>query len=274
MKTNFGIPLELTGYSGRIHPDFNHEAVIANLEKGEDLFQIPGGRMLLEGRNRVGVVPLDLPDGTRLDVVVKAFHFRGPDKWKSRFFPSKALRAWRSANSLGEVGIPTPRPIAYFQDSTGGFPKTGFFVYVMQTQVEELRFLFRRLHGAELRKLLSDLAGFLEKAHQRGVLHRDLSDGNILVGKSTGSDWFFFLIDTNRIRVLGKLGMMRGVKNLIRLGVPSSEQEYFLGRYLRVSRVAWATWSWYRIHKNIYSGRIVLKKKLRLRRLAEKLRLQ
>jgi len=274
MKRDFGIPLEVSGYSGRIHPNFNHDAVIRRLGEGHRLFEAPGCRMLLEGRNRVGVIPLRLPGGIRRDVVVKAFRIQGVDKWKSLIIASKALRAWRSANALKAVEISTPQPIAYFESRIGAFLKDGFFVYVMETEVEEVRFLLRRLGGEDLRKFLEDLARFLGMAHLRGILHRDLSDGNILAGKRGKADWSFFLIDTNRIRILKKVGWIRGVKNLIRLGVPASEQAYFLGRYRQTSRVAWGFRTWYRLNKSAYSGTIALKKKLKLRRLAEKLRIQ
>lgn len=274
MRREFGIPLDLPGCSGRIQPEFHDAVVIRSLEKGSRLFETPGCRTLLEGRNRIASVKLRFPDGIVRDVVVKEFRIQGIDKWKNLLCDSKALRAWRGAHASLAAEISTPAPVAYLERKEGFFLEEAFFIYVMEKNVEEIRFLFRRLEGRDLRKLLEDLARFLGKVHQRGILHRDLSDGNILAGKRGAEDWAFSLIDTNRIRVRETVGRVRGVRNLIRLGVPASEQAHFLGCYLQNYRIGRGIRIWYRLNKNVYAGTIRVKKKLRLRRLAQKLRIQ
>ena len=106
------------------------------------------------------------------------------------------------------------------------------------------------------------------------ILHRDLSDGNILVRKGlTGHD-SFCLLDTNRIRVRRKLGGFRRAKNLIRLGIPPASQKYFLSCYWGGGTPRRAHWVWYRLNKNVFASYLKVKKKLRLRRIARFLRIQ
>ena len=140
--------------------------------------------------------------------------------------------------------------------------------------VEEIRGLFRRLPLPELHALLSSLAVFLRAVHDRGILHRDLSDGNILVKREHDETFCFYMIDTNRIRVKKRIDLFKRTKNLIRLGVPSQSQSFFLAQYLEGSRVRRHLWWWYRMNKGTFSWYTGLKKKLRLRQLTRKLRIQ
>jgi serine/threonine protein kinase len=118
------------------------------------------------------------------------------------------------------------------------------------------------------------LSGYLSLCHERGILHRDLSDGNILVKEDKSGEFRFYLIDTNRIRIKGRISSLKRIKSLIRLGVPPEHQRYFMEQYSGEDRVKGFLWFWYRFNKMVYSNNIKLKKKLRLRQLARKLKIQ
>jgi serine/threonine protein kinase len=118
------------------------------------------------------------------------------------------------------------------------------------------------------------LSQYLSTCHKKGILHRDLSDGNILVKKDESGKLRFYLIDTNRIRIKKRIGLLSGLKSLVRLGVPFDFQRFFLEHYLGATHVKRFYWFWYRINKSLYSNFVELKKKLRLRQLAQKLKIQ
>jgi serine/threonine protein kinase len=206
--------------------------------------------------------------------VLKSFGLRGVNRLKTALLPSKAAKAWRGAAALVARGLPTAPPIAFLESRRGGFAAESYFLSGRLEGVREVRFLFRDLRGEALDRLLSGLAAFLVACHERGIVHRDLSDGNILVGPDGRGGQAFYLLDTNRVRVRRRLGPLARVKNLVRLGVPAERRDYFLDRYSGDRPLPPGLRRWYKFHKAVYSGRIRLKKKLRLKALARKLGLQ
>jgi serine/threonine protein kinase len=208
------------------------------------------------------------------EIVVKEFRTRGINKIKSVVLHSKAYKAWLGSNQLKDCGIKTPVPVAFLEKKHGLFLEQSFFLSGMVRGIKEIRHLFPSLSGDELRLLLKELARFLLYSHQQGILHRDLSDGNILVRKDGQGEYTFYLIDTNRIRKKKRIRVLSRVKNLIRLGIPPASQREFLMKYLGKERLNNLFWFWYKLNKNTYSGFIGLKKKLRLKKIAEKLKIQ
>lgn len=263
----------LPPYRGQVHPDFDHPEILQALKHCHDLLGDSSARILLDSRNRVGVVSLPLPDGNSVDAVIKEFRIQGVDLLKSLILPTKAFKAWRGATALVERAIGTPLPIAFLEPE--GRPlRLSYFLSREEKSVEEIRHLLRRRDPKKLEVLLGELARHLAICHKRGILHRDLSDGNMLV-KDTGSGSFrFFMIDTNRIRVKKRIGRFQGIKNLIRLGVPSELQRSFLKAYLEQSDLHRPLWWWYRWNKSLYTSTVRLKKALKLRKLVKKLKIQ
>jgi len=207
-------------------------------------------------------------------VVLKEFGQRGVNRLKSLVLPSKAAKAWRGARALVSRKIDTPPPIAYLESRQRGFIDRCYFLAAPVEDAREVRFLFRELQGEELGALLSDLAAFLSECHDRGVVHKDLSDGNILVKQGERGERLFYLLDTNRVRIRGRVGRWSRMRNLIRLGIPPDKQVFFLERYVKSGPLARSLVRWYKFNKACYAGRVELKKKLRLKQLARKLGIQ
>jgi serine/threonine protein kinase len=176
--------------------------------------------------------------------------------------------------ALKDRGLGTASPAGYMEKRRHGFVERSFFFAARIDAAEEIRDLLRRLPPAELRPLLSDLAGFLRECHDRGILHRDLSDGNVLVKTNDSGQAVFFLLDTNRVRIRRKLRAFCRTRNLIRLGIPPGFQKYFLRSFFGEKPLPKAHWLWYRINKGVFAGYMGLKRKLRLRQIARFLRIQ
>lgn len=273
-KKEFGQLLILPPYKGRIQDAYNHPDFIRSISDCHSLLNDPKTEILLDSRNRVGVVKLPLYGQKKVEVVIKEFRLRGVNKLKSLFLPGKAFRAWQGGMALKAKEIDTPPPVAYFEKREGPFLDESFFLTERVSDVQEIRFLFLELPSGELRDLLASLSPQLSLCHERGVLHRDLSDGNILVKKDKSGEFKFYLIDTNRIRIKERISPLRKIKNLIRLGVPPEHQRYFMEQYSGQDQVKGFFWLWYRFNKMVYSNTIKLKKKLRLRQLARKFKIQ
>lgn len=243
-------------------------AVLANPGK-----MMTSGREIHAGRNRLAALSLDLPGFGRRQVVLKLFRPRGVDRLKTLVLPSKPLRAWRGARALVERGIPTPRPLAWLERRRAGMAVEGYFLTEKTENVREVREIFRGPDDGRLDGLLRSLAGFLRTCHEKGILHRDLSDGNVLAAEDGRGGFTFHLLDTNRVRVLKRVAGPRAAANLVRLGVPSGKQRAFLAEYSG-GRPPKTFTLWYSFRKSWYASWVRLKRALRLRKLSRKLGVQ
>jgi hypothetical protein len=267
-------PLVLGPYRGMIAPAYDDPALLRAISPPEEIWSRPGIEVLNDKRNRVGILRLRLASGAGADIVVKEFSSRGVNGLKSLVLPSKAAKAWRGALVLGQKGLATAAPVAYLEKRRRGLVESSFFLAERIAGAEEVRHLFRRSSPDDMRALLASLARHLSLCHDRGILHRDLSDGNVLVRKEADGRLAFFLLDTNRVRVRKKIRGLARAKNLIRLGVPAAYQEVFLREYFHPRQLPKSSWLWYKMNKAVFSGYIGWKKKLRLRRIARKLGIQ
>jgi len=274
LKKNYGVELAVPSFRGRLEADYQSPGFVRVISDCYNLLNKPSTEILHEGRNRIGVLRISEGEKEVEEIVVKEFRTRGINKIKSIILHSKAYKAWRGSNQLKDCGINTPVPVAFLEKKQGLFLEQSFFLSGMVRGIEEIRHLFPSLSGGELRLLLKELARFLLYSHQQGILHRDLSDGNILVRKDEQGKYIFYIIDTNRVRKKKRIRVLSRVKNLIRLGVPPSSQREFLKQCLSKERLNYFFWFWYKLNKNTYAGFIGLKKKLRLKKIVEKLKIQ
>lgn len=258
----FGKPLNVKSFSGRINPDFCRPDFLKKLNRIERVLEENSHQILMHGRNRVRLVPFPSSEGKDENIVVKEFITKGFNKVKTIILPSKAQKAWWGGIALLEKNLPTPLPVAYLEKSRTPFIEESIYFSVLEKGGEEIRFLFRRLISDELGLLVRSLASHLRCCHEKGILHRDLSDGNILVKKNTRDEFVFFLVDTNRIRVKKRLGVLKRVKNLTRLGVPDACQRLFLAEYFASEKVKKWAWVWYLSSKKAYTWHVRLKKRL------------
>ncbi len=274
MTGKFGIRLERESFSGYVHPDYNTPDFTQAASDCAALLSDPSSRILEDSRNRIGVVRLSLKEGRVSEIVIKEFRTQGVDKLKSFFQASKAQRAWRGSLALVEAGLGTPLPVAYLEKRPGSFLEQSYFLAEYVSDVAEIRVLFQELTSDALEHLLEQLARYLSRCAEAGIDHRDLSDGNLLVRKSPDGQNQFFLLDTNRIRCKNRIGTLRGIKSLIRLGIPRNNQKTFLAHYVQRSGVKGWLWLWYRLNKVSYSNYVAFKRVLGLRKIAQKLKIQ
>jgi len=264
--------LDIPPFTGRILSDYDEPAIVEALKDCNALLE--EARILEEFRNRVGVFALPAKDGRTTELVIKEFRTLGVNKWKSLVLPSKAQKAWRGSLALVEKGFLTPLPVAYLERRASFFLEQSYFIAEYVPNMEEIRGLFRELPHEELTPLLRDLANYLARCVESGILHHDLSDGNVLVERKGGEQFRFFLLDTNRIRLRKRVGTFKGIKSLIRLGVPPELQRFFLAEYLFHSPVKRVHWLWYRMNKSGFTAYIRLKELLKLKKLAQRLKIQ
>lgn len=242
-----------------------------------ELIEDERAEVLLKGRNTV--VALDLPlDGAHsIACVVKSYRAEGLQRLKTLIVPSKAAKAWRRALALAAAGIETPHPLAYLERRSRGTVAESYFIAARVPSLPEIRSLFREPGPEGLRPLLTALAASAASLHRAGLLHRDLSDGNILV-RAGGNRFGFVYLDTNRVRVRmrKRLGALTRARNLVRLGIPAADRMYFLEQYAaaRGEKLSPVFVHFYKEAKLAFSAWLRIKKALRLKKAARALRIQ
>ncbi len=147
------------------------------------------------------------------------------------FRPSKAKRAFEYALKLLKLGVDSPAPIAYIEQFKGGFLSHGYFISIYETEYAVIRDLMSGIDKNEI--LLYELSLYIADLHKKGILHLDMSPGNILY-KKVDNQYFFTLIDINRMKFRSSISKEKRFKSFKRL----SENEAILTEIARIYAAA------------------------------------
>jgi tRNA A-37 threonylcarbamoyl transferase component Bud32 len=141
-------------------------------------------------------------------VIGKAYRYRkGWDRFKYRFLRHRAAQEWTALRRLEAAGLPVPRPLAVGEDRRGGAVRGGGLIMTFIPDAVRLAAALADLApgdalSGEARSLLEAAGALVRRLHDRGVWHRDLHAGNILVSRRDGS---LHLIDLHSAVFLPRL---------------------------------------------------------------------
>lgn len=130
------------------------------------------------------------------------------------FRPSKAKRAYEYALRLLELGLDSPSPIAYIEQYRVKLLTYGYFVSVFEKEYTNIRDLMEGTEKDET--LLKELSLYVADLHNKGVLHLDLSPGNVMY-KKVENKILFTLVDINRMQFFPSISNEDRLKNFKRL---------------------------------------------------------
>lgn len=173
------------------------------------------GDTLKNGRNHLKIIHY-----RGIKLCVKSFgrpHFLNQLAY-SFLRPSKAERSYNYGLRLIEMGIQTPEPIAWinYYDHNRMLQKSYYVSLFLEHD-----FCLGDIFDFELADRLEVLSAFsvwvCKRVHDNGVLHKDLSGGNILIRQIASGEYSFFMIDLNRIRFSRKIGFRKRMANLRRI---------------------------------------------------------
>ncbi len=169
------------------------------------------GREIHRGRNVLRIV-----DGPDFPINVKRYRVPAfPNRIIYTFLrSSKGRRAYFNPLKLRERGIESPEPIAYLAYKHHGLLSTTYFVS-RQCPYTRRFYEFGDADPDAVADIIRAFARFIARAHMEGILHRDLSPGNILFDNVDGT-WRFSLVDTNRMH-FGPVSVSQGCANFARL---------------------------------------------------------
>jgi len=168
---------------------------------------------IYRGRNLIFRTTLD-----GREVAVKRFPVESPGKRLIyRFRTTKAVRTFDHAVRLVGLGVGTPGPLAAVEVRRRGWPIASYFCSEFIPQFREARIL-RLPETPDRAVLLEQLGAFVGRLHELGVLHLDLTAGNVLLVPDPRHPhgFEFRLVDINRMR-FGRVGTRAGIANLAQL---------------------------------------------------------
>jgi len=191
-----------------INPTYN--ALSSFINRIPDIFD-QEGELVFTARNQLKSYTVE-----GVDLIVK--RYKKPhliNRIAYTFFrPSKAKRAYDYALRLLELNINTPMPIAYIEQKSFGLLDHGFFISVYEKEYSDIREFMIGTQTDDT--LLQHLAKYIAHFHSKGVLHFDMSPGNVLY-KKVKDNYLFTLIDINRMHFSHSISKTDRYKSFKRL---------------------------------------------------------
>jgi len=202
-----------------------YQALKSFIENIEEYFEI-SENVLYDQRNLIKAISFE-----GQDYVVKRFKVPNVvNRIVYRYFrPSKAKRSYDYSLRIGEVLC--PEPIAYIEKRAGGLLGKSYYISKQYHYDLTIRpVLLDKSFDKKLREnVLTAFAGFTFSLHEKGILHRDYSYGNILI-KYQKNNFDFNIIDVNRMQ-FKQLSLNDRLENFARLSADDEAMLVIFGRY-------------------------------------------
>lgn len=171
------------------------------------------------------------------DLTVNVKSFRIPNiinQITYKFFrKSKAQRSYEYAKKLQDLGIGTPKPIAYYEFKTAFLFKDSFYISEHLDYDLTYRELTTDFDYPDYENILRAFTRFTFDLHQKGINFLDHSPGNTLIIKE-GNEYEFFLVDLNRMK-FESMDFSTSMKNMSKLTIHKHMVEIMSDEYSKCS---------------------------------------
>jgi serine/threonine protein kinase len=172
----------------------------------------------------IGSITIQGPEGSE-KLYVKTYRNKGwGNALRFLFFDSKAKVEWELGIKMGDLGIPSFKPLAYGERRKRLILKEAYLItreirssvplnrFVAELQGEDPDRFFEKKA-----RLIEGLAGLVGDMHRLGVHHRDLHGGNILVQRDGSQGPRHYVIDLHRAEVTGRISKWKRLRSISQL---------------------------------------------------------
>ena len=211
-----------------VHKDYQSSE--EQLQKIIDTFTTSGTLIGDGDRNKIKIYPLN--DKT---ITIKAFKVPNIiNQIAYKYFrKSKAERSFEYANKLTLFKIGTPKPIAFFENSSFLGLQESYYICEHLEYDLTYRELVTDPSYPDHENILRQFTKFTWQMHEKGIYFKDHSPGNTLIVKE-GIDYHFFLVDLNRMSFF-ELDFDARMKNFSRLTPKKEMVEIMSDTYATLS---------------------------------------
>ena len=148
------------------------------------------------------------------------------------FRKSKAERSYEYANKLLNLGIGTPKPIAFYECPTIFLFKKSFYISEHLNCDLTYRELTMNLEYPDSETIIRAFTRFTYDLHEKGVNFLDHSPGNTLITK-TNDSYDFSIVDLNRMK-FGNMDFNTRITNFAKLTIHKSIIEIMSDEYAKL----------------------------------------
>jgi hypothetical protein len=225
---------------------------LGDLLAPENLTCLPEREVLRDRRNRLWNIAH--PQDPAKQLTVKFNRPRGIKRLAYLFKPSKGVRHWNTAAHMLRHGIGTPTPIAFYERHRFSGIRDSYYICEYIPDAFSSRHVCRAFsqgesgyRGYDKQQWFDMLSGFIFQMHQAGILHRDLSVGNLMLTQKADGCITPYLIDIGRARVLKEVNDRHRVLDLMRIcyKLDWPDRELFIQTYCRrLGHPLPAWWRW------------------------------
>ena len=227
-------------------------------------FNTTGSDFIVGQRNSIKLFDLN---GEKLNI--KAFKIPNiVNQIAYKFFrKSKAQRSFEYGEKLLELGIGTPKPVAYVEFTTPFLFKKSFYVSKQLECDLTYRELVRDFDYPDFDNILRAFTRFTYRLHETGVHFLDHSPGNTLI-KKNADGYDFYLVDLNRMN-FGEMDFETRMHNFSRLTKHKEMVEVMSDEYAKCidedyDKVFAAMWKEVETFRQKFERKKELKKKFKL----------
>lgn len=169
-----------------------------------------------------------------LDIVIKSFKVPNIINQFAYAYlrDSKAKKSYHHALKLEELQITTPQPIGYIEFYNLGLLKESYFLSLQSHYDFTIREVLLNKDWPDHDLIFEQFGEFTYHVHEKGVLHKDYSPGNILITKQEGHQYRFDLVDINRMD-FSDLNHTQRMKNLSKLWADEDDMRLIAKAYAK-----------------------------------------
>lgn len=186
-------------------PEIN-DTTLGEMLRPDRIMAAPELEVLRDSRNRLWNIAHPLKED--LVLTVKLNRPTGLKRLSYAFTASKGRRHWNNASTMLQRGINTPKPIAFYERHCLGGIKLSYYVCEFIPDTFSSRHVCSAIEAGEepfkglnQEEWLDLLATFICDMHDAGIVHRDLSVGNLMLKQQPNGDITPYLIDIGRARI-------------------------------------------------------------------------
>lgn len=173
------------------------------------------------------------------DEIINVKSFKTPNFFNQivykYFRKSKAQRSFEYAKTLLKLGIGTPQPIAYYENSSWLLFKKSYYISKQLQCDLTFRELIHDINYPNRETILRAFTRFTFNLHENGIHFLDHSPGNTLIVKNE-NQYEFYLVDLNRMN-FGSLNFKTRINNFARLSANESMIAIMSNEYAKFSGI-------------------------------------